>query len=49
MSESLPLRTSPREETLNFLRAFARFYQPEMGDFGEKPENFFGTYPTAVC
>ena len=41
MNESLPLRTSPREETLKFLRDFARFYQPEMGDDKDEVERLY--------
>ena len=30
MNDSTPKRKSPRKETLDFIRAFARFYHPEV-------------------
>ena len=49
MSESLHYRTSPHEDTLQFLRDFARFYQPEMGDDVEEVEYLFRNAQKGNC
>lgn len=38
MTESLPLRTSPREETLEFIRQFARGFRPELIETSTKSD-----------
>lgn len=49
MSESLLYRTSPREDTLQYLHDFARFYQPEMGDDVEEVEYLFKNVQKGNC
>ena len=49
MNESLPYRTSPREDSLQFLRDFARFYQPEMGEDPEEVEYLFKNIKEGSC
>lgn len=49
MSEILPLRTSPREETLQFLRHFARTYQPAGNDRDLTTDEVLPFSPTAEC
>ncbi|WP_454894555.1 hypothetical protein [Alloprevotella tannerae] len=38
MTESLPLRTSPREETLEFIRQFAHSFRPELIETSTKSD-----------
>lgn len=49
MDKTLPHRTSPRKETLDYIRAFARFYQPQDGAETLQEGLFFPHQPTAVC
>ncbi|MBR6375377.1 MAG: hypothetical protein IKR91_04000 [Alloprevotella sp.] len=49
MSETLPPRTSPSEDILQYLRDFARFYKPEMGDDVENVEYMFRNLQEGSC
>lgn len=49
MTDSLPHRTSPREDTLKFLREFARFYQPEAKPQKDDTTSVLESFSTSLC
>ncbi|MBB3701587.1 hypothetical protein [Alloprevotella rava] len=49
MTDSLPHRTSPREDTLKFLREFARFYQPVALPKKDDTDSTMGSFSTPLC
>ena len=49
MTDSLPHRTAPREDTLKFLREFARFYQPVTLPTNDDTDSTMGSLSTSLC
>ena len=51
MNDSTPEIASPREETLHFLKVFARMYRPknDTNENGDKSSEIHSNYNTAFC